>query len=75
MTADDPAMGPDFDFPDGGVLGTAEGGKGSAAAPATALLRGEFVLLADGGWKYLSTGVHVADPEQVERDMEGQIWW
>ncbi len=33
------------------------------------------VLLADGGWKYLSTGVHVADPEQVEKDMEGQIWW
>lgn len=33
------------------------------------------VLLADGGWKYLSTGVHVADPEQVERDLEGQIWW
>ncbi len=33
------------------------------------------VLLADGGWKYLSTGVHTADPEQVEKDMEGKIWW
>ena len=33
------------------------------------------VLLADGGWKYLSTGVHTEDPEKVERDMEGQIWW
>ena len=33
------------------------------------------VLLADGGWKYLSTGVHVEDPEKVEKDMEGQIWW
>jgi cysteine synthase B len=33
------------------------------------------VLLADGGWKYISTGVHVADPEQVERDMGNQIWW
>jgi [CysO sulfur-carrier protein]-thiocarboxylate-dependent cysteine synthase len=33
------------------------------------------VLLADGGWKYLSTGVHTADPEQVEKDLEGQIWW
>lgn len=33
------------------------------------------VLLADGGWKYLSTGVHVEDPEKVEQDMEGQIWW
>jgi len=33
------------------------------------------VLLADGGWKYISTGVHSADPEQVEKDLEGQIWW
>ncbi len=33
------------------------------------------VLLADGGWKYLSTGVHVEDPEKVEKDLEGQIWW
>ena len=33
------------------------------------------VLLADGGWKYLSTGVHTEDAEKVERDMEGQIWW
>jgi cysteine synthase B len=33
------------------------------------------VLLADGGWKYISTGVHVADAEQVERDMGDQIWW
>jgi [CysO sulfur-carrier protein]-thiocarboxylate-dependent cysteine synthase len=33
------------------------------------------VLLADGGWKYMSTGVHTADPEQVEKDLEGKIWW
>jgi [CysO sulfur-carrier protein]-thiocarboxylate-dependent cysteine synthase len=33
------------------------------------------VLLADGGWKYLTTGVHTQDPEQVEKDLEGQIWW
>ena len=33
------------------------------------------VLLADGGWKYISTGVHTADAEQVERDMGDQIWW
>ena len=33
------------------------------------------VLLADGGWKYLSTGVHTADADQVEKDLEGQIWW
>ncbi|HYZ93309.1 MAG TPA: pyridoxal-phosphate dependent enzyme, partial [Actinomycetota bacterium] len=33
------------------------------------------VLLADSGWKYLSTGVHVNDPEKVEQDLKGQIWW
>jgi cysteine synthase len=33
------------------------------------------VLLADGGWKYISTGVHTADAETVERDMGDQIWW
>jgi cysteine synthase B len=33
------------------------------------------VLLADGGWRYLSTGVHSLDPEQVEKGLEGQIWW
>jgi cysteine synthase B len=33
------------------------------------------VLLADGGWKYLSTGVHVEEPETVEKTLEGQIWW
>lgn len=33
------------------------------------------VLLADGGWKYLSTGVHTEDPERVEKALEGQIWW
>ena len=33
------------------------------------------VLLADGGWKYLSTGVHTQDPEEVAKGLEGQIWW
>ncbi len=37
--------------------------------------RNAVVLLADGGWKYLSTGVHTKDAEQVEKELEGQIWW
>jgi cysteine synthase B len=37
--------------------------------------RNVVVLLADGGWKYLSTRVHVEEPEDVERRLEGQIWW
>ena len=32
-------------------------------------------LLADGGWKYLSTQLWTKDLHQIERDMEGKIWW
>jgi cysteine synthase B len=44
-------------------------------AIATVGAKNVVVLLPDGGWKYLSTGVHTKDPEQVEKDLEGQIWW
>jgi len=37
--------------------------------------RSVVVLLADGGWRYMSTGVHSADPDEVSRRLEGQIWW
>ena len=32
-------------------------------------------LLADGGWKYLSTGLWNKDLEEMEREAEGKIWW
>ena len=32
-------------------------------------------LLADGGWKYLSTQLWTKDLHQIEREMEGKIWW
>jgi len=32
-------------------------------------------LLADGGWKYLSTELWTKEIYQVEKDMEGKIWW
>lgn len=32
-------------------------------------------LLADGGWKYLSTGLWTKDSEQMEREARGKIWW
>ncbi len=32
-------------------------------------------LLADGGWKYLSTQLWTKDLRQIEREMEGKIWW
>ncbi len=35
------------------------------------------VLLADGGWKYVSTGLWGRDYEDIEGDeeIEGQLWW
>ncbi|HVE92679.1 MAG TPA: pyridoxal-phosphate dependent enzyme [Actinomycetota bacterium] len=48
---------------------------GALRAMASLGSRTAVVLLADGGWKYVSTGVHVQDPEEVERRLQGQIWW
>ena len=37
--------------------------------------RADIVLLvADGGWKYLSTGAYGADPEAAEEGLRGQLW-
>jgi len=33
------------------------------------------VLLADGGWKYLSTGLWTRDLSELEQGIEGKIWW
>ncbi len=35
------------------------------------------VLLADGGWKYLSTGLWAREYDDIAGDeaIEGQIWW
>jgi cysteine synthase len=32
-------------------------------------------LLADGGWKYLSTGLWSKPPETFREDMAGKLWW
>ena len=32
-------------------------------------------LLADGGWKYLSTGLWTKDYSEMEAEAEGKIWW
>jgi [CysO sulfur-carrier protein]-thiocarboxylate-dependent cysteine synthase len=31
-------------------------------------------LVADGGWKYLSTGAYVATLAEAEQSLEGQLW-
>ena len=32
-------------------------------------------LLADGGWKYLSTSLWTKDYEELARESKGKIWW
>ncbi len=32
-------------------------------------------LLADGGWKYLSTALWTKDYEQLAKEAKGKIWW
>ena len=37
---------------------------------------GEIVcLLADGGWKYLSTGLWMKDYAEIEEDVREKMWW
>ncbi len=33
------------------------------------------VLLADGGWKYLSTGIYDRDPDELEDELERSLLW
>lgn len=48
----------------------------AALRQAERLERGNIVcLLADGGWKYLSTSLWTKDYEQLEQDARGKIWW
>jgi cysteine synthase B len=32
------------------------------------------VLVADGGWKYLSTGAYSGTLDEAEERLEGQLW-
>ncbi len=32
-------------------------------------------ILADGGWKYLSTGLWTKSYAELEMDVEGKVWW
>ena len=47
-----------------------------AMRQAERLASGHIVcLLADGGWKYLSTSLWTKDYEQLEKEAQGKIWW
>ena len=48
----------------------------AAMKTAERMEKGNIVcLLADGGWKYLSTGLWTKDVEQMEGEAQGKIWW
>ncbi len=48
----------------------------AAIRQAERLEQGNIVcLLADGGWKYLSTSLWTKDYEQLEAESRGKIWW
>jgi cysteine synthase B len=48
----------------------------TAQRVAQRLDRGHIViLLADGGWKYLSTSLWSKDYEELADEIEGKVWW
>lgn len=48
----------------------------SAIRAAKRLESGNIVMLfADGGWKYLSTGIYTRDWSDIQNEVEGQTWW
>ncbi len=48
----------------------------SAIRAAQRLEQGVIVMLfADGGWKYLSTGIYTRDWSDIQNEVEGQTWW
>jgi len=48
---------------------------GIAAQAAKAGERADIVVLvADGGWKYLSTGAYTGTLNEAEQRLEGQLW-
>ncbi len=61
-----------------GVFAGVSSGAALAAAlrVANRIDSGDIVcLFADGGWKYLSTGLWTRDFADLEREVEGKVWW
>jgi cysteine synthase len=62
---------------DGVFAGVSSGAVVACALKlAQRMRRGNIVcLLADGGWKYLSTGLWNKNYSDLESDVEGKVWW
>ena len=63
---------------EGIFAGVSSGSVVRAALKAADRLEGEqhiVCLLADGGWKYLSSGLWTTDWEDLPEDIDEKIWW
>ncbi len=61
-----------------GVFAGVSSGAALAAAVRVAnrIDHGDIVcLFADGGWKYLSSGLWTREFTDLQRDVEGKVWW
>jgi len=72
------AMSKDLTQREGLFVGISCGAVVRAALKAADRLEGEqhiVCLLADGGWKYLSSNLWTTDWEDQPEDVESKIWW
>ncbi|GIW18201.1 PLP-dependent cysteine synthase family protein [Tepidiforma sp.] len=72
------AMSKELTQKEGLFVGISCGAVVKAALKAAERLEGEqhiVCLLADGGWKYLSSNLWTTDWEDLPEDIESKIWW
>jgi len=72
------AMAKEITQKEGLFVGISCGAVVRAALKAAERLEGEqhiVCLLADGGWKYLSSNLWTTDWEDLPEDIESKIWW
>jgi cysteine synthase B len=72
------AMAKDLTQKEGIFVGVSAGSVVKAALKASERVEGEqyiVCLLADGGWKYLSSNLWTTDWEDQPEDVESKIWW
>jgi cysteine synthase len=72
------AMSKELTQKEGLFVGISCGAVVKAALKAAERLEGEqhiVCLLADGGWKYLSSNLWTTDWEDLPGDIESKIWW
>lgn len=72
------AMAKELTQKEGLFVGVSAGSVVRAALKASERLEGEqhiVCLLADGGWKYLSSNLWTTEWEDQPEDVEGTIWW